>query len=68
MKEMIGLAKLYTKSIEEEIKCNGKDEKQLKIKNTGKIDPKKHLLNNIDNASASNIVQILGNMMSVRVL
>ena len=40
---MINLAKMYSKSIEEEIKCNGKDEKHLRIKNTGKIDPKKHL-------------------------
>ncbi|EAR94682.1 Mov34/MPN/PAD-1 family: proteasomal regulatory protein rpn11 and signalosome complex protein (macronuclear) [Tetrahymena thermophila SB210] len=68
MKDMVGLAKLYTKAIEEEIKCNGKDEKQLKIKNTGKIDPKKHLESNIDDASANNIVQLLGNMMSARVL
>lgn len=56
MKEMVNLAKLYTKSIEEEIKCKGKDEDKLKIKNTGKIDPKRHLANSIEDASSSNIV------------
>lgn len=68
LNEMINFAKLYIKSIEEEVNCKGKDEKHLKIKNTGKIDPKKHLLNSIEETSGSNIVHMLGNMFSTRVL
>lgn len=55
MNDMFNLAKLYMKSIEEEIKCKGQNENKLAIKNVGKIDPKRHLATTIDETSGSNI-------------
>lgn len=55
MSEMLNLAKLYMKSIEEEIKCKGQNEDKLAIRNVGKIDPKRHLSGIIEETSGSNI-------------
>lgn len=49
---MVSLAKLYTKCIDEELQYKGKNEYLLKIKNTGKIDPKKHLQNTIEDTAS----------------
>ncbi|EGR28837.1 proteasome regulatory particle subunit, putative [Ichthyophthirius multifiliis] len=64
MQNMANFAKMYHKRISEEINCNNK--KQLSIKNTGKIDPKKHLIDLSDEMSENNCYQILTNMANIQ--
>lgn len=59
-KSMLQLAKNYKKALDDEEKMT-KD--QLKIKNVGKQDPKRHLEEKVDDLMTSNIVQCLGAMI-----
>lgn len=59
-KEMLELAKNYNKAIQEEEKLT---KEKLAIHNVGKLDPKRHLLQDIEQLMASNISQMLGSMM-----
>jgi 26S proteasome regulatory subunit N11 len=58
--EMLGLAKLYKTSVEEEDKLT---KEQAAIKNVGKQDPKRHLAEKVSVLMANNIVQCLGAMV-----
>lgn len=60
---MATLAKNYIKWIEDESK-NTKE--QLAIRNVGKIDPQRHLLSNIEDSMATNIVDVLGTSINQR--
>ena len=53
----------WSKRIEEETK---KDRKELAIKNTGKIDPKRHIAENVEETANENILGILGDMISTQ--
>merc|ERR1712228_916417 len=54
VKSILGLAKQYRKSLEEEQKMTPQ---QLAIRNVGKLDPKRHLEEKVDNLMTCNIVQ-----------
>jgi len=56
VEDMLKLAKLYKKALEEEEKMT---EEQLAIKNVGKQDPKRHLGETVSKMLADNIVQSL---------
>ena len=43
-----------------------KDRKELAIKNTGKIDPKRHISENVEETINENILGILGDMISTQ--
>lgn len=58
--DMLGLAKLYKKSVEEE---DSMTKEQVAIRNVGKQDPKRHLESKVDVLLTSNIVQCLGAML-----
>jgi len=58
--EMLKLAKLYKKALEEEEKMT---DEQLAIKNVGKQDPKRHLGETVNKMLADNIVLNLAAMM-----
>ncbi|CAD5229063.1 unnamed protein product [Bursaphelenchus okinawaensis] len=60
VEEMLKLAKLYKKALEDEDKMT---EEQLAIKNVGKRDPKRHLGDTVNNMLADNIVQSLASMI-----
>ena len=60
VKEILGLAQQYNKSLEEEEKMTPE---QLAIKNVGKVDPKRHLEDKVDLLMTTNIVQCLGAML-----
>lgn len=53
----------WSKRIEEETE---KDKKQLTIKNTGKIDPKRHINETLEETLNENILGILGGMISTK--
>jgi 26S proteasome regulatory subunit N11 len=57
---MLSLAKQYKKRLEEE---EGKTEEELIVLNAGKIDPKKHLEQDVEDLMTSNISQLLGTMI-----
>ena len=59
--EMLELAKLYKASVEEEDTLT---KEQAAIKNVGKQDPKRHLEEKVSVLMSSNIVQVLGAMVS----
>lgn len=61
MKEMLDLAKNYSKSIEDE---DSMTPEQLAIKHVGKRDPKRHLEEHVDLLMTNNITQCLGSMLS----
>ena len=61
VKDMLILAKNYKKSLEDEKMMT---KTQLKIKNVGKQDPKRHLEEKVDQLMGSNISQSLGAMIS----
>ena len=42
----------------------GKTTEELEVENVGKIDPKKHLENNVEELMSRNIDQTLGNMLA----
>ena len=53
----------WAKRIDEETK---KDRKELAIKNTGKIDPKRHLTEAVEETVNQNILGIMGGMISTK--
>lgn len=59
--EMLALAKLYNKSVEEEETMTAE---QLAIRNVGKQDPKRHLQEKVDVLMSTNIAQCLGAMLN----
>jgi len=61
VKEMLQLAKLYNKAVEEE---DTMTPEQLAIRNVGKQDPKRHLQEKVDVLMTANIVQCLGAMLN----
>lgn len=61
MKDMLDLAKNYSKSIEDE---DSMTPEQLAIKHVGKRDPKRHLEEHVDMLMTHNITQCLGSMLS----
>jgi len=61
MKDMLELAKNYSKSIEDEDTMTSE---QLAIKHVGKRDPKRHLEEHVDMLMTDNITQCLGAMLS----
>eukprot|EP00045_Choanoeca_perplexa_P006191 m.52477 g.52477 ORF g.52477 m.52477 type:complete len:313 (-) comp13505_c0_seq1:1116-2054(-) len=58
--DMLKLAKLYNKSVEEEMSMT---KEQLAIRHTGRQDPKRHLTEKVDVLMSSNITQCLGAML-----
>jgi 26S proteasome regulatory subunit N11 len=58
--EMLELAKSYNKALEEE---SSMTPEQLAIKNVGKLDPKRHLEEKVDEVLTNNITQTLGAML-----
>lgn len=61
IESMAKLSVEYAKRIDEEIK---KDSKELLVKNTGKIDPKKHINDKIEEVLNDNVINLLGSMIS----
>jgi len=60
VKEMLELAKKYNKLIQDEISVPAE---KLAIQNVGKIDPKKHLAENVEKLMTKNATQLLGAML-----
>lgn len=60
VQQMLELAKNYNKAIQDEEKLT---KEKLAIYNVGKIDPKRHLQENIERLMSANISQTLGTMM-----
>jgi len=60
VEKMLKLASEYNDRIHEE---EGKTAEEILVENVGKIDPKKHLENNVVDLMSSNIVQCLGTML-----
>jgi len=58
--EMLELAKNYNKSIQEEATLS---KEKLAIQHVGKLDPKRHLQQDVEALMTSNIVQTLGTML-----
>lgn len=54
------LAKSYNKLIQDEEKIT---KEKLAIHNVGKLDPKRHLQQDVESLMTSNIVQSLGSML-----
>jgi 26S proteasome regulatory subunit N11 len=62
--EKVGkLCQEWSKRIDEETE---KDRKELAIKNTGKVDPKRHISENIEETANENILGVLGGMISTQ--
>eukprot|EP01118_Nematostelium_gracile_P010654 TRINITY_DN3706_c0_g1_i1.p1 TRINITY_DN3706_c0_g1~~TRINITY_DN3706_c0_g1_i1.p1 ORF type:complete len:331 (+),score=110.77 TRINITY_DN3706_c0_g1_i1:97-993(+) len=59
--EMLELAKNYNKEIHEEEKLT---KEKLAIHNVGKMDPKRHLQQDVEQLMTSNIVQTLGGLLN----
>jgi len=60
VKEMLELSKKYNKLIQDEITT---PPEKLAIQNVGKIDPKKHLCEDVEKLMARNATQLLGAML-----
>lgn len=60
VKEMLNLVKSYNKAIQDEISI---PPEKLAIQNVGKIDPKKHLEQDVEKLMAKNATQLLGVML-----
>lgn len=60
VREMLNLAKAYNKRIQDEITT---PPEKLAIQNVGKVDPKKHLEQNVEKLMAKNTTQLLGAML-----
>lgn len=60
VEEMLELAKKYNKSVQDEEKLS---KEKLAIYHVGKLDPKRHLEQDIEHLMASNISQTLGTML-----
>ena len=61
VKNMLQLTKDYNERVKEE---EGKTPEEVLVANVGKIDPKRHLENDLNDLMASNIVQCLGTMLA----
>ena len=57
---MLKLSKDYNERVQEE---EGKTAEELIVAHVGKVDPKRHLQNDVADLMASNIVQCLGSML-----
>jgi 26S proteasome regulatory subunit N11 len=57
---LLKLAKAYTERLDDEL---NKTKAERIVSNVGKIDPKRHLANDVEAAMASNIAQSLGTML-----
>lgn len=57
---MLELAKAYNKAVQDEDKVS---KEKLLVQKVGKIDPKKHLENNVEKLVSNNVVQTLGTMI-----
>jgi 26S proteasome regulatory subunit N11 len=60
LEEMARLSKDYSARVKEE---EGKTQEEVEVMNVGKIDPKRHLENNVQDLMASAILQCLGTMI-----
>lgn len=60
MEEMAQLSKAYMARVKEE---EGKTEEEIEVANVGKIDPKRHLDNDVNELMAKSIIQCLGTMI-----
>jgi len=60
VQEMLDLAKNYNKAIQDEEKLT---KEKLAIHNVGKLDPKRHLGQDVEQLMTSNIVQTLGSVL-----
>jgi len=60
VREMLNLATAYNKRIQDEIST---PPEKLAIQNVGKVDPKKHLEQNVEKLMAKNTTQLLGAML-----
>lgn len=60
LEEMTRLAKDYSTRVKEE---EGKTQEEVEVMNVGKIDPKRHLENDVQDLMASAILQCLGTMI-----
>jgi 26S proteasome regulatory subunit N11 len=60
VKEMLELAKAYNKAVQEEDKVS---KEKLLVQKVGKLDPKKHLEQNVEKLVSNNVVQTLGTMI-----
>jgi 26S proteasome regulatory subunit N11 len=58
---MLELAKNYNKAIQDEEKLS---KEKLAIVNVGKMDPKRHLQQNVEKLMTANIVQTLGGLLN----
>eukprot|EP01017_Pseudomicrothorax_dubius_P013990 TRINITY_DN163_c0_g1_i5.p1 TRINITY_DN163_c0_g1~~TRINITY_DN163_c0_g1_i5.p1 ORF type:complete len:260 (-),score=84.01 TRINITY_DN163_c0_g1_i5:117-896(-) len=63
LKELGDLMKTYGKWIDDEMK---KSKQELVVSTTGKINPKKHIQQNVEDLLASNITQTLGTMINTK--
>ncbi len=57
---MLELAKAYNKAVQDEDKVS---KEKLVVQKVGKLDPKKHLENNVEKLVSNNVVQTLGTMI-----
>lgn len=57
---MLELAKAYNKMVQDEAAMSAE---QLQLQNVGKVDPKRHLLQGIEETMTENVVQSLGAML-----
>ncbi|KXS19766.1 Mov34-domain-containing protein [Gonapodya prolifera JEL478] len=60
VKQMLALAELYNKSVQEEMTLTSD---QLKTRHVGKQDPKRHLQENVEKVMTANIVQAMASML-----
>ena len=61
MKQLLQLAQLYNKAVQEEDEI---PKEKLVVKRVGKVDPKKHLEQEVQDIMAANITQTLGTMLN----
>jgi len=57
---MLELAKVYNKAVQDEDKVS---KEKLVVQKVGKLDPKKHLEQNVEKLVSNNVVQTLGTMI-----
>jgi 26S proteasome regulatory subunit N11 len=57
---MVELAKAYNKSIQDEEKL---PKEKLVVQKVGKLDPKKHLEQDVEKVMGMNVIQTLGTML-----
>jgi len=60
LSQMVSLSKEYSARVKQE---EGKTAEEVEVLNVGKVDPKKHLENDVQELMASTILQCLGTMI-----